>query len=360
VALALCLYALAALAQISGHTKMLRDVAGIVMVAAPLLLAADAVLAAGGTRIAWEWPVYLPTGWPLLAAAGAVWPLLAAVVAVLGLGMAFRRLPGLTTNALKASAAAGSHVAGSVLSMDSGELSRALSSAAGSTSRAGRFLVPRLSSTPGAALLRGQLILLLRNPGGLARALVLATVPGIVASVQALSAPGLVAVVMLFCAYFAAAALASVARQAAGNPSLNALLPLDEKTVRRLHWVWPAAGMAVWMAVCATLLLVLAGGSWLLVILAICTGPGVAAAAIRAAYRPAPDWTMPAISSAMGPIPTGAIRGLIAGPDAALIAFLPVGVCMLAGGVPPIALPAALGLSALMYLWGTRVRKRAD
>ncbi|MBW4095932.1 MAG: hypothetical protein HIU81_11480 [Acidobacteria bacterium] len=358
IGLALCIYGVATLAQIRGKSSLVRSVAGTAMIAAPLLLAADALLAASGTKIPWTWPLYLPTGWPLLAASGAVWPLLVALLGIAALWLAFRQLPALTTNALKDSAATGSHVAGSVLSMDSTELSRALSSADGSHSRAGKSLLPRRGMSPAAALLRSQLILILRNRSGLARAVVLATVPGIVASVQALSAPGLVAVVILFCAYFAASALASVAKQSAGNPSLNSLLPLDEKLVHRLHWVWPAAGMTLWMALMSILMVILAGGSWLLVPLAICAGPGVAAAAIRAAYRPAPDWTMPAISSAMGPIPTGAIRGLIAGPDAALIALLPLGICMLAGGVPNIAFPLALILSTLMYLWGCRVRKR--
>ncbi|WP_434619117.1 DUF6297 family protein [Arthrobacter sp. A5] len=198
---------------------------------------------------------------------------------------------------------------------------------------------------------------LLRQPSTLVRVAVLAAIPASLASVQFLGNATLIAVVLYFCAHFAVTGLGSVARFAAGNPSVDALMPLPAKTVRRVHFVLPAAGMTVWAILCFVLLFVLGVGSWPLIILAVLAGPGLGGATLRAAFRPTPDWNMPAVATAMGPVPTGAIRSFLIGPDLTLITLLPVLICLISGGVPPLAFPIQLALTLIAYAWGTRVRK---
>lgn len=94
-----------------------------------------------------------------------------------------------------------------------------------------------------------------------------------------------------------------------------------------------------------------------LLILAILAGPGLGAATLRAGFKPAPDWNMPAVASPTGPIPTGAIKSCLSGPDLSLIVLLPVLICLISGGVPSIAFPIQLTLTWLAFLWGTHVRK---
>jgi len=111
------------------------------------------------------------------------------------------------------------------------------------------------------------------------------------------------------------------------------------------------------MAVAFVVLRVLGVGSWPLIILAVLAGPGLGGATLRAAFRPTPDWNMPAVSTAMGPVPTGAIRSFLIGPDLTLITLLPTLICLISGGVPLLAFPIQLALTLIAFAWGTRIRK---
>ncbi|WP_427017131.1 DUF6297 family protein [Pseudarthrobacter sp. P1] len=364
-ALAVLVHALASWAQITGGGAWLRPVAGAVTVLAPLSLVATALYNAAGGSADLGWMVALPTGWPLLVASGSLWPLVVLAAAGMALAWVHARLEQISTARLRASALAASYVAGSVLSMDASELARSLGPA--SLSGAGPRIRIRLVHPRGTAmaravktLLSAQLAMQLRQPARLLRALVLATLPASLASVQFLGNAVLVAVVVYFCAHAAVVSLGATARFAASNPSVDALMPLPERIVRRVHWVVPATGMVLWCGTAFVLLTMLGVGSPALVVLAVLAGPGLGAATIRAAFRPAPDWTMPAVSTAMGPVPTGAVRSFLVGPDLTLITLLPVLICLVSGGVPSVAYPAQLLLSLLAFLWGTRLRRRAQ
>jgi hypothetical protein len=65
------------------------------------------------------------------------------------------------------------------------------------------------------------------------------------------------------------------------------------------------------------------------------------------------------VATAAGPIPVGAIRNFVVGPDLVLITLLPVLVCLASGGVPLLAFPIQLGLTVLALVWGTHVRRPA-
>lgn len=364
--LAWLLFGFATWLQIIDSGARLKRIMGAITLIAPLSLLATALYnnvagpdAIRGAQTAWM--MYLPTSWPLLVADGATWPLLLVIVALGLLAFVFFNLERITTAQLKKSAAAGAYAASSLLSMDATELSRSLSAGPSQTTNNVRL---KLVFTGGSAnarsvktLISTHLTMALRSPATLLRVLVLAAVPASLASVQFLGNAVLMAAVLFLCALFAATTLGATARFAAGNPAVDALMPLPAKTVRMVHYVLPALAMTLWALLCFGLLLALGVGSPALLLLATLAGPGLGAATLRAAFRPAPDWNMPAVASPTGPIPTGAIRAFLIGPDLTLITLLPVLICLLSGGVPLIAFPVQATLSWLAFLWGTHIRK---
>ncbi len=364
--LAWLLYGIASWCQITGSGKWLKKVMGAITLLAPLTLVATALYnnvagtgAITGTQTAWL--EYLPTSWPLLVADGVTWPLLVVAVALGLLALVYVNLERISTAALKSSAAAGAYAASSLLSMDATELSRSLS--AGPSTGSSRIRL-KLIFKGGTAhsrsvktLLSTHATMALRSPAMLLRVLVLAAIPASLASVEFLGNAILIAVAIYLCAHFAATALGATARFSAGNPAVDTLMPLPARSVRLVHYAIPALVMTLWAPVCFGLLLALGVGSPMLLLLATLAGPGLGAVTLRAAFRPTPDWTMPAVASPTGPIPTGAIKSFLIGPDLSLIVLLPVLICLISGGVPAIALPIQLTLTWLAFLWGTHIRK---
>lgn len=364
--LAWLLYGIASWCQITGSGKWLKKAMGAITLLAPLTLVATALYnnvagadAVTGAQTAWL--EYLPTSWPLLVADGATWPLLVVAVALGLLALVYLNLERISTAALKSSAAAGAYAASSLLSMDATELSRSLSAAPATGSSRIRlkliFKGGTVHSRSVKTLLSTHATMALRSPAMLLRVLVLAAIPASLASVEFLGNAILIAVAIYLCAHFAATALGATARFSAGNPAVDTLMPLPAKSVRLVHYAIPAVVMTLWAPVCFGLLLALGVGSPLLLLLATLAGPGLGAVTLRAAFRPTPDWNMPAVASPTGPIPTGAIKSFLVGPDLSLIVLLPVLICLVSGGVPTIALPIQLTLTWLAFLWGTHIRK---
>lgn len=364
--LAWLLYGIASWCQITDSGAWLKKTMGAITLIAPLTLVATALfnnVAGGGviTAANTAWMEYLPTSWPLLVADGATWPLLLVALALGLLVVVFVNLERISTGQLKSSAAAGAYAASSLLSMDATELSRSL----GGERSAGtsRIRLPLIFKR-GTAISRSVKTLIsthatmaLRSPATLLRVLVLAAVPASLASVEFLGNAILIAVALYLCAHFAATTLGATGRFSAGNPAVDMLMPLPAKTVRLVHYVVPAVVMTLWAPLCFGLLLALGVGSPSLLILAVLAGPGLGAATLRAAFRPTPDWNMPAVASPTGPIPMGAIKAFLIGPDLTLIVLLPVLIALIAGGVPAIAFPIQLTLTFLAFKWGTHVRK---
>ncbi len=364
--LAWLLYGIASWCQINDSGAWLKKVAGAITLLAPLTLVATALynnVACGGaiTGDTTAWMEYLPTSWPLLVADGANWPLLLLILALGLLALVFAHLERITTGQLKSSAAAGAYAMSSLLSMDATELSRSLGG--GPSASSSRIRLPLIFqggttySRSVKTLISTHATMALRSPSTLLRLLVLAAVPASLASVEFLGNAILIAVALYLCAHFAATALGATARFTAGNPAVDMLMPLPAKTVRLVHYVIPAVIMTVWAPACFGLLLALGVGSPSLLLLALLAGPGLGAATLRAAFRPTPDWNMPAVASPTGPIPTGAIRAFLIGPDLTLIVLLPALIALIAGGVPAVAFPAQLTLTFLAFKWGTHVRK---
>ncbi|WP_315915667.1 DUF6297 family protein [Arthrobacter sp. lap29] len=364
--LAWLLYGIAAWCQVTGSGAWLKKAMGAITLLAPLTLVATALYnnVAGTSAITGRqtaWLEYLPTSWPLLVADGARWPLLLLALALGLLALVYLNLERITTAALKKSAAAGAYAASSLLSMDATELSRSFSTGPATGNSRVRL---KLIFTKGTANARSiktlastHATMALRSPATLLRVLVLAAIPASLASVEFLGNAILIAVAIYLCAHFSATALGATARFSAGNPAVDTLMPLPAKTVRQVHYIVPGAAMTLWAIICFGLLLALGVGSPALLILALLAGPGLGAATLRAGFRPAPDWNMPALAGPAGPVPTGAIRAFLIGPDLSLIVLLPVLICLISGGVPSIAFPIQLTLTFLAFQWGTHIRK---
>ena len=74
------------------------------------------------------------------------------------------------------------------------------------------------------------------------------------------------------------------------------------------------------------------------------------AAAVRAAYRPAPDWNKPLVSTPMGALPTGVLGVVARGPDLVVLCLVPTWIAILLRSATPALLVVQLALSAVAVL----------
>ena len=88
------------------------------------------------------------------------------------------------------------------------------------------------------------------------------------------------------------------------------------------------------------------GPDWLA--LGLLTSPVWAAGAVRAAYRPLPDFSGPLIHTPMGAFPPGMTTVFREGPDVVALGTIPVLVALLTGAVTPALLGAQAVLAAVV------------
>ena len=313
------------------HTALVGD---LVLVAAPLVAGA---LTLAGTRIA-ALPVL---SWPLLVVA---------LLVVVGLAaLVDRRLDRMPARTLRESGSVVTQAVGAVVSMDSRELGRALS-AGGEAPTRRRLSRLRTVRGPVSALITADVVLLRRSPRHVVQLVVAALVPLLATVVPQLAAPGAVLLVVLLAGMVAQSATAEGARRGEMAPVLDRALPLPARTVRRLRMVVPAAVMLVWN------LVVFAGlGRWAADVpgwtaLAVAGTPVWAAGAVRAAYRPAPDWTKPLVATPMGALPTGVATVIARGPDVVVLGLLPTWIAVLLRTVNPTLLLVQAALAVVAVL----------
>ena len=325
----------AGLAQSLGATRRRIALAGdAVLVAAPVL--AGAVVLAGRT------PATLPSpAWPVvLAAAG-----LAAVLAVL----LDRRLGDLPGRTLREGGSVAAQAVGAVVSLDSRELGRALSGGAVATTRR-RVSRLRTARGPATALVTADLVVLRRSLRHLVQLVVAAGLPLLATVVPQLASPVGVLVAVLLGGWMASSASAEGARWAEMAPILDRLLPLGDRTVRRLRMVVPGVVMLVWSLVAFAAVGRWAGATpdWLA--LAVASAPVWAAAAVRAAYRPAPRWDKPLIATPAGALPTGVLQVIARGPDLVALCLLPLWIAIGLTTVSTIMVTSQLVLSVVAVM----------
>ncbi|MCC2335620.1 DUF6297 family protein [Cellulomonas wangsupingiae] len=326
---------IAALAQSLGATRRRIALAGdAVLVAAPVL--AGVVVLAGRT------PATLPSpAWPVVLAAA----VLAAVLAV----QLDRRLGDLPGRTLREGGSVAAQAVGAVVSLDSRELGRALSGGAVAATRR-RVSRLRTARGPATALVTADLVVLRRSLRHLVQLVVAAGLPLLATVVPQLASPVGVLVAVLLGGWMASSASAEGARWAEMAPILDRLLPLGDRTVRRLRMVVPGVVMLVWSLVAFAAVGRWAGATpdWL--VLAVVSAPVWAAAAVRAAYRPAPRWDKPLIATPAGALPTGVLQVIARGPDLVALCLLPLWIAIGLTTVSTIMVTSQLLLSVVAVM----------
>jgi len=280
-----------------------------------------------------------------------------AVAAVLTAGAASWRDVGDTSSvSLRSGAARLGRLTSSVLQADVRELGRALAADATGRRRRrrGASRVP-WASGPASAVWSADWLLLRRQPRRFLTAAAFALVPLVVAA--GTGAPrGVLALLLWLTGYWAATTLSEPARSMALVPAAARALPVSQTRLPLLRLVPVAALMALWGAVAVPLAVTTSGllhgeasgtAWWAWALLGAFAGPGWAAAALRGALRPDPDLSRPAMSTAMGSLPPGAIAAVSTGPDLAVLVTVPVLLAVLSRGAFPLLLQGQVLASAV-------------
>ncbi|WP_285245876.1 DUF6297 family protein [Pseudarthrobacter sp. fls2-241-R2A-127] len=269
--------------------------------------------------------------------ASAVWPLAVALIAAAALvAYVFPRLGDVSGVELLRGGAVSGHAVASIFFFDVNELRRALTfeHRRGISRRGSRFYL-RPTRRAFAAVVRADIVAFLRlQPAP--------TVPllwlGICVSVAVITPalPVLIQLsVVLLAGCLTTSGTGSVARRTAIVTGLDSLLPVSPAMLRYSRLLMPALYMAAWMGVLTTTFVALGSTPPTLILLGVLAGAGMGAGAIRAARRPAPDWTRPPVDTPFGPVPRDQMSALLRGTDVTVLAMMPVLLALYLGSVNP-------------------------
>lgn len=289
---------------------------------------------------------------PSVASAGLYWPGVVLMVAVLALWLLVAsRLGNIPGADLTRGGAVAGHAGSAVFFMDVNELTRAFSGTPGSGSLPRfRRLYALPAARPWTALLLADATAFLRQATQwrtLGALLVLGL--AVMMADGGLALPARLAVLLVAgCA--AASAVAAVAKRTAITPGVDAVLPLHPAAVRLSRMMLPMLALALWMGCLAGGLVALGMAGPMLLIPGTIAGLGMGAAAVRGAYRRAPDWSRPPVETPFGPVPTAQLRSFTAGIDTVVIAMAPVLLALYAGQIPAVLIVAQLVASAVSVL----------
>lgn len=308
----------------------------------PLVLVGDSMIALG-PLLAVAAVLLRPPALDLTTALsiGAVVLVVAAVATIV---WAWRRLDEVSGRELRSRGAISGHAAGSVLSLDTRELGRALSvpSLPRDRRRSASWSWVR---GPVSALYAGDAATMARNP----RHLIQVAVGLSIALLPLLAGwhPGLGVGGILIGGYLASLATGDGARRAEIAPVLDRQFPLSAPVVRRVRLLWPLTVMTLWS------LAVFAAWGWAFedligwLVLALVAAPTFAAGVLRAAYRKPPDWTRPLVPGPFGPVAPGVLSAFSRGPDIVVLCLIPLIVAALATGPTSVILFVQLATTAL-------------
>jgi len=314
--------------------------AGATALVGDLVLAAAPLLALAGVLLGWHPDAFLAVPW---------WLVVVLVVVVAGLAFVIdRRLAQIPTRSLRASGSVASQAAGAVVSLDSRELGRALtdSAAAPRRRRSARFRIVR---GPVSALVVADATVLVRSLRHVVQIVVAAIVPVLVGLVPQLASPLGFGLAIVVAGSIAMSATGEGARRAEMAPILDRLLPLGVADVRRLRMVVPAVVMTLWSLVAFGAVAAWAGDPVGWISLGLVSMPVWAGASVRAAYRPAPNWAGPLVSTPMGALPTGVGAVLARGPDVVILGLIPVIIAVALGHVPEAVVIAQVVISGIVF-----------
>ncbi|MFJ6156777.1 DUF6297 family protein [Pseudarthrobacter sp. NPDC092184] len=281
--------------------------------------------------------------------APAIWPPLAALAAAIGLLAYIAPRAGTVPGAdLTRGGAVSGHVHASLFFLEANELHRALAvEPRGARQRrwgAGFHAKPVRGAFH--ALVRADVVAFFRLRPPLAGPLLsLAACVGVVLIHPALPALLQIAV-MVIAGCATAAGSGRVIRRTALIPELDALVPLAPWLVRLSRLVMPAVASALWMGGLTGILAALGAAGPLLVPLGVAAGAGMGAGTLRAATRPAADWSRPPVETPFGPVPRDQLSTLLRGTDLTVLVMVPVMLALYLGTVHLWLVLAQVALSA--------------
>ena len=267
--------------------------------------------------------------------APAVWPLVLVLVAAVALvAYVLPRVSDVGGVELLRGGAVSGHAAASFFFIDVNELRRALSAEPRPVlSMRGSRFYGRPTRCASTAMVRADIVAFLRlQPAP--------TVPllwlGICVSVTVIT-PALPVLlqlgVILIAGCLTTSGTGTVARRTAVIIGIDSLLPVSPALVQCSRMLMPALHMAVWMAVLTAAFVALGPTPPSLILLGVIAGAGMGAGAVRAATRPAPDWTRPPVDTPFGPVPRDQMSSLLRGTDVTVLVMVPVLLALFLGSV---------------------------
>lgn len=372
---------LAAWAQTREAGGNFRAVLNLAMLAVLLAYLLDVLLRSTGTgNLAAFWAL-LPATLPALAQAGAWWdPVVLALLCLGGFAALAGQLQRIPSRELIARGAASEHAGAALALMDDKALGSAYDGAGaregkreeakrertrvrGADSFA-RMLPAHWVRGPYTALVRAELLVLLRT-GATWRGLLAGWgVPA--AGVFAVQGghPLVLAMLVLVGAVLAARAASKAAVQAADVPSLEAIIPLGRSGVRQTHALVAALLLVPWGIGLAAFLSWAVGadpaGTTVLLGLGLLTGFGLAAGAVRMAFRPALDWGSVMLMAAMGKATGPLIQHFTYGYEVMVVSAIALVAGLLLDPVPLGLLGLGVVVAVIAWSVGTSNTNRSN
>jgi hypothetical protein len=203
------------------------------------------------------------------------------------------------------------------------------------------------------AIVVADLTVLLRSPRHVVQLVVSALVPVVVVITPQLAGALGVGIAVLVSGYVGMLATSEGARRAEMAPIVDRLLPLSAKDQRRVRLIVPGVAMLVWSAVAYAAIGRWEGDPLMWLALGLVSTPVWAGAALRAAYRPSPNWEGPLVATPMGALPGGVAAVLSRGPDVAVLGLIPVVIAVALGTVSPTLLVVQAAFSVIALLVGS-------
>ncbi|MGO2542848.1 MAG: DUF6297 family protein [Specibacter sp.] len=342
--------------QISGRQRIVETCARAVSAGILLALLLPTVIPRNDEFLAALTPVLqvFPSSWPLVVAHGRIWPLFAMfTMAVLGCAWAYTGLGRLYRADLVAAGGITGHASSALYFADFRELGQALRTDSGGRKRFN--ITTWVPKSPAGVLVFADVVAFMRKPQTVGTLVVLGLLPGATTLIEGLGSAIIVVTVLFLTGWRVAVTSSTIAQQYADRPALDRLLPLGATAQLRLHAVVPVLATIAWSALSFGLLALLGASSEgfstsALLGMGMLSGVGLAGAAMRMAYRPAPDW-----ASVEGTMLTvlqsnGIIESYTRGPDFVVLAMLPTLLALVTGTLTVWLLVLQI-VTSLFCLW---------
>ncbi len=372
---------LAAWAQTRNAVHVFRAVLNAAVVGVLLAYLLDVllrILDLGNMAAFWA---VLPSHLPALAQSGAWWiPLLLAALAMGGFSSLAGQLQSIPSKELISSGSVSAHAGAALALLDDKSLGSAIGAAGvretkrtmgrrDRTRRRGSDAFARMLPViwvrgPYSALVRAELLVLLRT-GKTWRGLLAGwCIP--VAGVFAVQGgrPAVLVSLVLVGAVLAARAASKAAGQTADLPSLEAIIPLGRSAVRQTHALVAALLLVPWAVGLGAFLgwAVEADAEGFIVLLglAVVAGFGLAAGAVRMAFRPELDWGSVMLMAAMGRATGPLIQHFIYGYEVIAVSIVTLLAGLVLEPIPPVLLVIGTVVAAIAWGVGTSTSNQSN